>query len=621
LQNAGGTVYPTDYPTAEYYVIADSAQDWAFTIKPADGYVIDKVYIDDVLNPIAAITGTYKFAGVKANHSIHATFKPIMYTITATAAQGGTITPGGNVLVPHGGSQTFLIVPDVGYYLDTVLVNGVGKGTINTYTFNNVKGDSTISAFFVKKKYTITTTTPGGNGIITPANPKVYHGDNQTLTFVPAPGYQVNKVKIDGVENLAAAQNGYYTFVNVTQPHTIEVTFIKMTFTIISTHTLGGVINPAGTAVIEYGDHSAIYVFLPESGYHVAQVLIDGVNNYQAIDDGLYRFLNVTANHTIHVIFAPDTHTIFATATTGGVITPSGIVYATTGETPTFNFRPETGYKLVRVLVNGFNMPGAVATESYTFPPIMANQTISAHFERLPLNVYLPAETGATVIPQPGYTTTVNHGAKFVFTVEFAAGYTQSNIVVRANGIVVTPVAGIYTINNITVDQTITVEGVEKNQYTIYVKAFAGGTITPNGTFIMNYGDAQLFTLVPGNGFKISHLLVNGIPTDLEGDTYLLENVAANTNVEAYFKSNIGIDDNEAVVTVYSYDNVVTIKNEALLPVKSVEIMDMTGRLVWSSAIATTEKTDIALSVAAGIYSVRVITESNAVSITKISIK
>jgi hypothetical protein len=55
---------------------------------------------------------------------------------------------------------------------------------------------------------------------------------------------------------------------------------------------------------------------------------------------------------------------------------------------------------------------------------------------------------------------------------------------------------------------------------------------------------------------------------------------------------------------------VVTILNESLVPVKQVEIMDMYGRIVWIGQ-RFTEKIEISLNVANGIYGVRVTTDNN----------
>ncbi|MCL2435102.1 MAG: T9SS type A sorting domain-containing protein, partial [Lentimicrobiaceae bacterium] len=105
----------------------------------------------------------------------------------------------------------------------------------------------------------------------------------------------------------------------------------------------------------------------------------------------------------------------------------------------------------------------------------------------------------------------------------------------------------------------------------------------------------------------------------LEDDAYTLKNIKADATVEAFFKRIVGIDENELNILVFSYANVVTIKNENLVPVKQVEIMDMFGRVVWKGQ-ANTETTEITLNVAAGIYAVRIIMEENQQIITKVSI-
>ncbi|MFH1170457.1 MAG: S8 family serine peptidase [Candidatus Vogelbacteria bacterium] len=70
------------------------------------------------------------------------------YTITTTATTGGTITPNGAISVTQGGNQTFRIVPNSGYQIASVFVDGINQGAITTYTFSNVQANHTISASF-----------------------------------------------------------------------------------------------------------------------------------------------------------------------------------------------------------------------------------------------------------------------------------------------------------------------------------------------------------------------------------------------------------------------------------------------------------------------------------------
>ena len=72
------------------------------------------------------------------------------YTIAATAGEGGSITPNGDVSVKEGASQTFAITADNGYEIADVLVDGNSVGAVETYTFSDVKANHTISASFSK---------------------------------------------------------------------------------------------------------------------------------------------------------------------------------------------------------------------------------------------------------------------------------------------------------------------------------------------------------------------------------------------------------------------------------------------------------------------------------------
>lgn len=68
--------------------------------------------------------------------------------IKATAGNGGSISPSGNVSVKSGADKTFKISAANGYQLADVLVDGKSVGAVSSYTFENVKKDHTIHATF-----------------------------------------------------------------------------------------------------------------------------------------------------------------------------------------------------------------------------------------------------------------------------------------------------------------------------------------------------------------------------------------------------------------------------------------------------------------------------------------
>lgn len=81
--------------------------------------------------------------------------QPTTYTITASAGQGGSITPSGAVSVDKGGSQTFTIKPSDNYEIEDVKVDGNSVGKVETYTIGDVNENHTIAATFTEKAVTL----------------------------------------------------------------------------------------------------------------------------------------------------------------------------------------------------------------------------------------------------------------------------------------------------------------------------------------------------------------------------------------------------------------------------------------------------------------------------------
>ena len=95
---------------------------------------------------------------------------------------------------------------------------------------------------------------------------------------------------------------------------------------------------------------------------------------------------------------------------------------------------------------------------------------------------------------------------------------------------------------------------------------------------------------------------------------------ARTTNI--LIKGGVGIEIEKPLseVIVYSYRNVVYVKNENRTPLKSVIITDIRGRVIHKSAISDVETT-ISLQVANGIYYVNLISQNNTIYTTKIPIQ
>ena len=154
------------------------------------------------------------------------------------------------------------------------------------------------------------TASAGENGTITPSGEiEVFYGSNKEFTIVPAEGYRVASVMVDGNTNVADnLVDGVYTFVNVIANHTINATFevIPPRYTITATASEGGSISPAEVTVDEGDD--ADFTIAANEGYRLVSVIVDAeteneANVTESVENNVYTFENVTANHTIAATF------------------------------------------------------------------------------------------------------------------------------------------------------------------------------------------------------------------------------------------------------------------------------------------------------------------------------
>jgi hypothetical protein len=210
---ANGAVSPSGTATVNY------GTSQVYTITPVTGYHITNVLVDGA--SAGAVT-SYTFANIVTNHTITASFAINTYTLTATQGDHGTVSPSGPTTVNYGGGQTFTITPATGYHISNVVVDDSFVGAVSSYQFSNVTMNHTITASFAINTYTLTPTA-GNHGSITPfVAVTVNYGDSQAFTIIPDTAYRIADVSVDG-KSLGAVST--YTFMNVTDNHTIDVTF------------------------------------------------------------------------------------------------------------------------------------------------------------------------------------------------------------------------------------------------------------------------------------------------------------------------------------------------------------------------------------------------------------
>jgi len=238
---------------------------------------------------------SYTFEDVTSDHTIHAVFSVIQYTITASAGGGGSISPVGDVVVSHGQSQSFSITADPGYEIGGVLVDGTPVGVVSSYTFSDVTDNHWIHVAFNMIQHTITASAGDGGNISPVGAVVVSHGGSQTFNITPDAGYEISDVLVDGTP----VGTSTYTFTNVTEDHTIHADFSLNQYTITATAGGGGSISPVGDVVVSHGG-SQTFDITPGTGYKINDVVVDGTSVGPVSS---YTFEGVASDHTIHANF------------------------------------------------------------------------------------------------------------------------------------------------------------------------------------------------------------------------------------------------------------------------------------------------------------------------------
>ncbi len=503
-------------PSTEQIVNHGGSQ--VFTITPAPGYHVEDILVDGVSEGAAS---SYTFSNVTEDHTIHATFAINTYTIASTAGPNGSISPAGSIIVEHGEDRTFTILPDEGYHILDVLVDGVSQGTVSTVTLTDISDDHVITATFEINSYAISVIQPG-DGVITPAGTTlVEHGSGLTYTFTPDEGYHVASIEVDGA---TLPPQDSYTFSNVVQDHTLTAVFEINTYTLTPVAGANGTINPGTPQVVDHGS-SMTFTITPDEGYHIVDVQLDGssVGNVNS-----YTFNGVDRDHTLAATFAINTYTVTPFAGNHGSIAPSTVQTVDHGDDLTFVITPDEGYHIGAVLVDGTS---AGAPSSYTFNDVTENHTIEASFV---INTYtLSPEAGANGSIAPAIDQIVSYGGNATFTVTPDEGYHILDVLV--DGVSVGPV-GAYTFTGVDADHTIEAR-FEINTYALEPAAGPNGSISPSTVQQVTHGGSQTFEMLPDEGYHVENVRVDGVSMGAM-NSYTFSNVTSDHTIQVTFAIN-----------------------------------------------------------------------------------
>ncbi len=398
----------------------------------------------------AFVSAAAEYSFVATNdRALTASFSAQVHTITATAAEGGSIDPVGEVPLAAGGSQTFAITPAEGHAIADVVVDGQSIGAVEQHTFHNVSEDHTIHAEFVRT-YTLTYLAgPGGtvNGQTEVVQTVKDGDDGDPVTAAPADGYRFVDWD-DGVETKTRKDT------NVTQDITVTATFAPDTRELEVTSTEGGhVIVPGeGTFSYEHGTGVPLHAQADEDHSFAGWIGDTGTVDDPAAAETSIEMLD---DYAITAQFDPlPYHTITASADEGGSIEPAGEVDVLKGTEKSFTITPAKGYVIDDVLVDGHSVyeeldfTNGVAT--HTLTDITGEHSVQATFALKQYTITATAGENGTIAPAGKVK--VDHGSEASFTITPDEGHMIDAVLI--DGVSVGAV-GEYTFAEVTDDHSI----------------------------------------------------------------------------------------------------------------------------------------------------------------------
>lgn len=503
-----------------------------FTIDAPEGYAVSEVYayceagsfveivpVDEFANGYfftmpygeVIVTVVYKNASFDIDTVLYVNDEVISTSTTAGAPVGVPVIfelPGypGCVL------EEVIITADLGAFDEVVSYDIIG----NTVVFCMPEGDVEISFLYKENMFNMNVYTYiGESGSDSWAIEDIEAGSEYVFTVVPPQGYVVDDViavsKSVGVFEEIIAVNclgeNLYSIIMPEADVTLNVVFKPSTYTatINFVDADGNVINESVANTVVSGD--TWYCDLAIDGYILDEyfVYVGGSPFYEFYDgyveisegklavevpegDVVVTAVYVPAEYEITINYIENENDVISTTTTVSMAGDTVIISP---------FR--NGYVVNEIFVvtkeGAFGEPVDFITfdDGYcVFVAPTSDVEVSVYVEKTSFEVTLPAGDGYSFVPVDGASNTVPYGGSYSFTVDFADSFNSEGIVIKANGVELKAVDGVYTIENITEAVYVSLEGglapkiynVTFNYYSGDVKATSSNAVISGGSVV-----------------------------------------------------------------------------------------------------------------------------------------
>ena len=504
-----------------------------YTFVANEGSYLKELKVDGVALSVENIT-TYTFTNIQENHTIYIVFAPYEFTITASVVGEGNI---GQTLIRkanYGDDVVYTFIPNAGYHLKQILVDGEEIELVSNYTFEDIKANHTLIVKFEKDVINIKLVV-NGNGRLrakkvstgsilenttTEVTFSVEYEEDLIFEFVANEGYKVGSFMVNG--NTYEPQDNYI-YNDIIDDAEIKVFFVLKTYNLKVVITGSGVTNPGSNLVREHGQ-SVTYTFTPSTGYEIQKVMIDGED--MGVITG-YSFENITSDHIINITFVIQSFEIKWLNYNGALITTTSFNY---GTVPTATFsnptRPADGNYVYDFI--GWNTEPDGTGENIL--PATSNMNYYAQFYRHLVQFAIKVSAGINGEISPKGDTSnnvmVEYGSNQTFVFIPKNGYHVSKVYVDEKSV---DNLEEYTFKSVTKTHTISVVFKKNDFKATVVSDEEKGSVSGSRWF--ENGERATYKINPKSGYVVESVFVNGKKVNCTNNTIIVENVSADLEI------------------------------------------------------------------------------------------
>lgn len=448
-----------------------------------------------------------------------------------------------------GDSISVSIIPQEGYELSKILINGQETEIKTIFTINNINENITIKVVFEKIQFTITII-QSTNGIIFTDDESslisyVGYGDNSSIyKFKANEGYHLKNVIINSdVVNVninQVSQEGY-VFVNVRGNYTISAEFeINQYSVTINTEGLDN--NMFEEKTIQHGSNVELEV--PSIwNYQIVEIKI----NNQAVSLGeivnnVLKISNVTENKEVIVTYQLKLYKIELNNYANGMIKVDYVMSSSVQHMQTFklSIKANEGYELKTLIIDSLNVLDQVQNNEI-FINISNDIQAIVEFTKIKFTIIVEqANYGKIILTEQSSlnaTQQVDYGCDSkVYMFIANVGYTLKEVIVDGERIDVDLkeiATNGYSFTNVKSNHVLTAK-FEIETFNITTEIIGVGQVLLSAS-VVNYGESVTVDVINADYSEIVEVYVNDVKMDVPEKQFTINNITENVSVKAVF--------------------------------------------------------------------------------------